>query len=908
MKVRNQNPPCLALRFLAWFCPPSLYESIEGDLMEQFEQDIKIVGEKKAKRRFVWNVIKFFRPGILLRNRFTIQLMNMILISNYFKVSYRYLAKNKTFAAVNIIGLAMGMAAALLIYEYVNYEKSYDGFHAEAPNIYRVTTEWNATITPEDKRATTVPWSGPGAKESFPEVLEFTRFAPLHQMTGDNSLRYKEMDIEGTAMYLADPGFLKMFSFPLIEGDPHTALSNPHQIILTESIAKKYFGDESPLGKMLFMNTHDNLSGNDFNVTGVIQDPPANSHMDFDFLISYSSMWPGLSDGSTYWHWDNTYCYLKLHPTANALELEKKIAAQRVKQFGKDFDVWKDVLEFKLQPLQDIHLYSKLKGELSINGDGRALDFLAIIGIFILLCGYINYINLSTVKAIGRRTEIGVRKVVGSTKTQLTLQLLIESLIINLLSLGLALVIARICSPLMEVVFNIQWPKLGMENMTLQFWSAVLFIVLVGTFLSALYPAFIMTSFRPAEVLKGTVPISLSKGSRWTIRKPLTVVQFIFCIAFATGTFALYQQLKFMKEHDMGMNMDHVVAIRGYGFQSYKSYRDFKAKLSASSLVGSVSSSSAAPGEEIIMLSLKPKIKTANNSNLVEVKVVSVDEDFFKTLDVKFSAGRDFDFNSSTEKDAVILNEAAAFQLGHKDVSTILGQTIYNGIEHLPFKETPGNVVGVIKNYNQRSLHNPYEPIVYVPNWIDGNQLGWNKFFYLIKLSPSASNENISTALNEIKQTWNSTSPEHPFNYFFLDSHFDNQYKSETAFSSLFFFFSAFAIFIACLGLFGLVAFSTLQRTKEIGIRKVLGASVQNILMLLSKDFVVLILIAAAIAIPLVALGLQSWLQSYPFRISLGLWLLTVPLLLIAALSLITIVLKSMKVAMANPVDNIRYE
>lgn len=904
--IDDVQPPKWALALLRSICPNQLYEEIEGDLIQKFNRDVKRLGEAKAKRRLVWNVVRFFRPEIVLRNKISMDLFNITLLGNYFKISYRYLARNKTFAVVNVLGLALGMASALLIYKYVRAERSYDTFHKAAANIYRVTTEWNASLTPQDKRATTVPWSGPGVKEAFPEVIEYTRFAPLATMTGNNSVHYKGKEIDENRIYLVDPGFLKIFSFPLFEGDDRSALSNPHQIIVTESIARKYFGNESPLGKSLFIDTHENLTGNDYKVTGVIGDPPLNSHMSFDFLISYPSMWAGLNNGSTYWHWDNTYCYLLLRPDADVRLLERKISDLRVKQFGNEMGGWNDIIEFKLQPVKDIHLFSFLKGEISLNGDGRSLHFLVVVGISILLSAYINYINLSTVKAVERRIEIGIRKVVGSSKVQLSFQLVVESVVINIMALILAVAIAGISGPVLENLFNIQWPEVDLGFPPTSFLLGVLGLVTAGTLLSALYPAFVMTSLKPAEALKGRKPASIGGGNRWTLRRSLTVLQFIFCIVFTIGTFVLYQQLKFMKNHDLGMNMDKVIAVKAYGFQQYSSYKSFKAKLSSSSLISSVGSSSAAPGDEIVMLGLRPKVSVGEKADLTELKMISVDEDFFKTLNVEFIAGRNFDPSSKTESDAVILNETAAKLLGYEDPVKIVNQRL----KHL--RQTENEVIGVIKNYHQLSLKNSLEPIVFVPNfvpnWIPENNLGWNKFYYFVRLNSAIQYEDITQVITEMERAWNASAAKHPFSYFFLDSYFDNNYRSDTTFSSLFLFFSSFAIFIACLGLFGLVAYTTLQRTKEIGIRKVLGASVQNILMLVSKDFVKLIVIAAVVAIPLVGFGLQEWLESYAFRIRMEVWLFAYPLLLIFILAYVTVVLKSIKVAVANPVESIRYE
>ena len=826
--------------------------------------------------------------------------MNLVMLRSYFKISYRHLAKNKTFAAINILGLAVGMAAALLIYEYVSFEKSFDTFHTQADQIYRVTTEWNKSITPEDKRATTVAWSGPGVKEEFPEVLEYARFAPMESFTGYNAVSYNKTEINENEIYLADPGFLKIFSFKLLKGDINKALADPTNVVITERIAKKYFQGRDPIGKELFIDTHGNLAENNFKVTGVVQDPPDNSHINFDFLISYNVIHKDLHNGSTYWHWDYTYAYLLLHPKADVKALERKMSALRLAKFGKEMEYYKDAIDFKLQPIKDIHLFSSLKGELKINSDGRSLYFLMLVGICIILSAYINYVNLSTVKAVERRTEIGIRKVVGSSKGQLTLQLLVESFVLNILAVFIAFILFRFSVPLIEQLFNIQWPSWRMSFISVDFILFVVIILLAGIVLSALYPAFVLTSFKPAEVLKGKGPGS--SGERgWNLRKSLIVLQFVFCIAFTVGTYALYQQMKFMKSYDLGMNIEQVVAVQGYGFQSYEVYEKFRSELSGPSFVRSVGASSSAPGEEIIQLSLKPKVAVAGQaSSGRELKMVMIDEDYFNTLEVKFIAGRNFDKSVNTDGKSVIINEAALTQLGFKDPQEILNESL-RGLDEKDLK-----VIGVIKNYNQRSLKSGYEPIVFLP--MKSNNFGWNKRYFFVRLSPARNLEQRQDQISEIQKAWKSVSPEKPFQYFFLDSHFDQQYKADTAYSSLFLFFATLAIFIACLGLFGLVAYTTIQRTKEIGVRKVLGASVQNILTLLSGDFIKLIIVAMIIAVPSVIWGLRYWLDQYAFRISLSVWLFIIPLFSIFMIALLTIVLKSLKVATANPVDSLRYE
>jgi putative ABC transport system permease protein len=810
------------------------------------------------------------------------------------------MARKKMLTAISILGLAFGLTAVLLIDAYVRHEKSYDTFHKDHATIYRVTTEWNNTVTPSDKRATTVPWSGPGVAEAFPEVLAYTRLTPLFKMTGDNAVIYKNKAITESGLFLADPGFLKIFSFELLKGDPASALNAPGSIIITETIAKKYFGNEDPLGKALYIDTHGNLSGNDFKVTGVIQDAPSNAHFHYDFLISYTSLWEALNSGSTYWHWDNTYCYLLLHPEADAEALQKKITDIRVAQFGKDFRDYNDVVDFKLQPLTDIHLFSSLKGELSLNGDGKYLYLLIVVGFCILFSAYINHINLSTARAIERRTEIGVRKVAGSSKRQLMIQLLIEAILINGIAFVLAFIFARLGAPLMERLLNIHWPRIHSPFHSLAQFSSLMAILAAGVLLSAWYPALIVTAVKPADALKGN---KITGTTRWTIKKYLVIAQFIFCIVFTSATFILYRQMQFMRHHDLGMNMDHVVTVQGYGFQPNAMAENFKKQLSSSSSITSIGSSSAVPGDEITELGLRPKVKIDGEADAQEVKLITVDEDFFKTLDIEFLAGRNFERGSGSEKDAVILNEAAMDLLGSTDPHPAV-LTFQQG-----FRQGNATIVGIIKNYHQRSLKNKHEPIAFVPNWV--HDFGWNKRYYFIKFTidpHTHAPDPFKPILSEIENAWHLSNPGYPFHYFFLDSHFNYQYKTDHTFSAIFFLFSAVAIFITYLGLFGLVTYITAQRTKEIGIRKVLGASVRSILMLLSLDFLKLILLATIVGIPLVWWASHQWLDTYAFRTHLNPWMFTIPLILIFLLAFGITILRSIKIAVSNPVDSIRYE
>ena len=822
--------------------------------------------------------------------------MNRSLLTNYLTITIRQALRDKLSAIISIVGLGLGIAATLIIADYVGYEKSFDTLHSNYERIYRVTTAWNVHETPDDVRATTVQWSGPGVKALFPEVENFTRVMPVSRMTGDNAVHYGNTTLNGPDIILADPGFLTMFSFKLIDGDVNTALSEPRSVVITESVARKYFNNEDPIGKALVIGTHDNLNGDDFRITGVISDAPANSHFRYDFIVSYSSMWKGLDDGSTYWHWDNTYCYLLLHPNTDVEGLGRKMTSQRVQLFGSEMGGWNDKIDFHLQPLSDIHLFSSLKGEIGINANGRYLYFLIILAACILLCACINYINLSVARAIKRQTEIGIRKVTGSTRMQLMTQLGIETLLVVSISVVFALVAIQVTVPLLETMFNIPWHGLWAGSVTPATFLMISGVLLLMLVVSMLYPASVISSVKPATVLKAT---RFPGSHGWSTRRYLIVAQFFFCIVFTVGTWLLFSQLNFIREHDPGFEREQVLVVRSYGFQKYTSYQSFRQSLINQDGIVAVGKSSAAPGDEVIDLALRPKISLAGTTASHEVKLIQADEGFFDVLNVGFVTGRAFNESIPTDKESVIINEATAKILGFIHPADALMKPI-NGL-----LEKQAIVIGVVKNYNQRSFKTPFEPIVFMAPW--RGDYGWNKDYYFVKLKATTS-EDYQDLTNKIELAWKASAPSMPFSHFYLDDHFEKQYQADRAFIGLFTMFSGFAVFITLAGLSAVVATVAAQRTREIGIRKVFGATLQNILTLLSMDFVKLMTFAALLAIPMVVIAGREWLNTFAFRINLRAELFIWPAAGLFSVVLLIVLFRSAKAAITNPVDSLRHE
>lgn len=594
-----------------------------------------------------------------------------------------------------------------------------------------------------------------------------------------------------------------------------------------------------------------------------------------------------------------------LNDHADPAILEQKISQLRIEEFGDDLGVWNDVIDFKLQPLKDIHLFSGLKGEMNINGDGLSVSFLTIIGICILLSAYMNYVNFAAVKAVERKTDIGIRKVMGSTSWQLAAQLLLESAMLNMVAVVLAIVCCFLChSFLIEFTGakSLNFIQMVLAPQTLR---CIALVLTAGIVCTSLYPVLMLTSFNPAHVLRAGKVTSRSAGG--DLRKSLIVVQFIVGIVFTVSTYAAYQQLQYVKDLDMGMDINNVMVVKGFGAQPYSSYENFKSKLEAYPSIRAVGTSSSTPGEEIINLSLRARVAIKGGRSLVdkEIKLVTVDGDFFKAMEVKFLSGRSFDESIPSDKEGVILNETAAKILGYQDPREATNDNLTWGRSIMGAGSQSG-IIGVIQNYHQLSLKNAFEPLGFITS--KSHEWQWNKRYYFVRFENLSTKADLRSVMSSIERSWKSAVRDEPFNYFFLDQYFDRQYKSDAAMNVLFIAFSIIAIIIACLGLFGLVAYTTLQRTGEIGIRKVLGASVESILVLLSADFIRLMLVATILSIPLIMWGLRLWLNRYVFRMELTWWLFAFPVAVTFLIALLTVTLESMRLARRNPVDSLRHE
>ena len=826
------------------------------------------------------------------------------MVKNYIKIAWRILLRQKYFSLINILGLAVGMAACLLIVQYLSFELSYDNFYSNGSRIYRIKHQNYSQGNLIENMPKTYSAVGPAMKKEFPEVQDMARVSPgeglvISQQPGGSMIAFNEHNL-----YFVDASFLKIFSFPMMEGSVNS-LANENSVVITEKTAEKYFPNQDALGKTLKIQQQ--VSGTDITatVTGVCKDVPANSHLQFDFLVSYN-----LKDGD--WVYPDSYTYVLLSPNTKAKALEAKLPAF-VKKYtslssdktNSSFTQGKSNLSnisLSLQPLRDIHLYSNLSQEISIGGNGKLVWFLGVIAVLILLIAYINYLNLSTGKIIERAKEVGIRKVMGSQRIQLIKQFLFESLLVNIFGFVAAIVIVLLCMPWFSTICGV--------DLHFTLWNDFSFILgfigclVLGVALSALYPALVLSNYKPIEILKGKFSNSTKSIA---LRKGLVVFQFVATITFMVGTMVVYQQVNYMRSEEnkaMDMNQTLVVVapqnVRASDQDNADyAYKDsvFQTEILRNPSIKDISSSSSIPGQNIgFIMSYTSHAQTANEKSL-RLSTMEIGSRFIDQFKIKLVAGKTLANDSWDRKTpAMMLNVAAVASLGFKDAKDAIGKLVEtrNGRG----KRFQNEVVGVIQNFHQNSLKEAFSPIVF--RLSDPN----STTHYEIKLAAN----NLPATIAQIGKTFKKVYPASGFEYFFLDDFFNEQYKVEQHFGEVFSLFAGFAIFVACLGLFGLTLITITQRIKEIGIRKVLGATIPDLLLLISKDFIGLIFIANIIALPLSFWGGYTWLQGYAFRISLNGWYFIIPMVAVLLIALLTVSYQAVKAALANPITALRSE
>jgi putative ABC transport system permease protein len=802
------------------------------------------------------------------------------MILNYLKIAIRNILKNRGFNLINIFGLSIGMMASLFISLWVLDELSYDKFHEYADRIYRIAwqSENPQTRTPHPMTYQLV--------NDMPEVENAVSITPVWGAGLTRPTRtVKQGDIhyEENGIYAADTTFFQVFTFPLIKGDPGKALKDVGGLVITEDMARKYFGEEDPMGKMLIINFGMDIP---FVITGVMKNIPRNSHFHFDFLISYIST-KSVETGEFYeWSDFGHYNYLLLSKNASPEDLEKGMDEWMGQYWNWSEEARTEfqngTIGFKLQPLTDIHLHSNIRWELENNGNITYVYIFISLAIFIVLIACINFMNLSTARASKRASEIGLKKTIGASRTQLIIQFYVEAFMAALLAMIIGIVFFEFLTPLLNSLtgkmFHIQYRDPLVLMMLFLF-------VIICTLLAGTYPAIILSGYKPANILRGIKPGS---GQRVSFRNILVIFQFAVSTFLIIGTLIISSQLKFLKNQKLGLMSEQVLAIPIKDTLIQINYRSVKTEFLKNNSILNVSAVSNIPGQSFN----QNPIQWKEDDDYLNVSELSVDHDFFATLGIALKEGRSFSLDRESDIEfAYILNEEAASFFDWE--SPIEQEVIWYDDE----VTRNGKVIGVVEDFHFQSLHKAIEPIII--------HLQPDVFnYFLIKISP----DHMAESIDYLKNTYEDLDPNNDFSYFFLDDEFAGLYQSEERVEAVFSYFTFLSILISCLGLFGLSAFEAERRTKEIGIRKVNGATMVNIISLLSRDFSRWVVIAFVIACPIGFFMMKDWLKNFAYRISISWWSILFAGVLVILIALIAVSYQAIKAARRNPVETLRYE
>jgi len=800
---------------------------------------------------------------------------------NYLKTAIRNITKHKGYSFINIAGLSIGMACCILIIIFIMTELSFDKFHEKADNIYRLGL--NATL---GERIINMPVSnnpaGPVLVRDFPEVENSVRF---RGRSGNYAVSYQDRQFNEEKIFYADHTVFEVFTFPMLLGDPKTALTTANSLVLTESTAEKYFGDEDPIGKMLRFNNME-----DFTITGVCEDTPFNSHITFNMLCSFETLAVQNRRMMDIWLNFNNYTYLLLKDGSNAKDLEAKFPALAEQYMGRQLKALGGTIDLFLQPLPSIHLHSQLEGEIQGNGNILYVYIFAAIAIFILLIACINFMNLATARSATRAREVSLRKVVGANRGELIRQFLGETVFYSLVALAIALLLVKLALPFFSSISGIemQFSPSEMPWLLPTFLGLILFVGLAA----GSYPALFLSSFQPAAVLKG----SIKSGKAATrFRSILVVSQFIISIVLIIGTSIILNQIRYMKKKDLGFTKTNVLVSEIRDAKLRRSMESIKTQLLQVPGVVSVTSSDIVPGGQPNVSVCIPEGLSEEQSQIMEN--FDVDHDFFTTMGIELILGRNFSQEFGTDKEeAVIVNEAAVKKFGWDDPIGKIIKMPSNQSSEQNMQFADSKVVGVVKDYHLSSLHKVIAPQVL--EYDDDNR----------SLSIKIEAANQAATLGLIKAKWAEIDPSRPFLYSFLDETFDSQYRAEERLSDIFASFTVFAIFIACLGLFGMASYTAEQKTREIGIRKVLGATVPGVITLLSKEFVKLLVVANLVAWPIAYIVMNNWLRNFAYRSGITLWIFLLTGLSALAIALLTVSYQSVRAALLDPVNAIKYE
>jgi putative ABC transport system permease protein len=888
---KNISPPEWADKLLKVLLPDDLAEELQGDMHEQFEVQVQELGLTKARWLYVWEVLRFCRPYYLKRRYMaqsehnyyysTVSPFSLIMIRNYFTIAWRNLLRNKAFSAINIFGLAIGISCFMLIGVFVTNELSYDRHVANAEHIYRVnlavTGNGNVALYPNADYAV-----GDGIKNTYPEVKDFTRVSQAVDFVKYENNQFKEQH-----MAFAEANFMRMFSIPLLAGNPEKALVEPNSIVLSKAMATKYFGEQDPIGKSLAIGTQQTA----YKVTGIFDKVPDNSHFHFDAFLSMST-----------WHitnptWSNLgpYTYIELDKNADPKKLEAKfpqlVMKYVVPEIQKDMGISLaeaqksvDTFRFLLKPLTDLHLYGDTKYEIEPGGDIQYVYIFSALAVFILLLACINFTNLSTAQSARRSKEVGIRKVMGSVKKQLVLQFLAESVVLTSFAMLFAYALIFLFLPYFNQLANTQVGFLFFFQYKVI--AALVLVSFISGIIAGVYPAFFLSSFNIIQTLKGA--LFAAGRNKKPLQSSLIVFQFTISTLLIIATIVVYQQLSHMQNKKLGYDKDQVLFMPDSRVLGNNQLA-FQEQLKNDKRVVSASISRMVPGNTNLNgTQIYPKDENGNGVE-IHIDIFNVDYDYINTLGMKMKLGRAFSKEFSTDSAGVIINESAVRELGWKDKNPI-GRTIVRSGQH-EFK-----VLGVVQDFNYASVKQKVAPAMLM--------LGRNYGGMVVKINTA----DVNGFLTDLRKQWDSFNPAAPIEYYFLDEKFASLYASEQRTQQIFSAFAVLAIIIACLGLFALSTFMIEQRKKEVGIRKVLGASVNGIVQLLVKDFLILVFISILIATPLAWYAMNQWLQDFAYKINLQWWMFALAGILAVVIALLTVSFQGIRAALMNPVKSLKSE
>ena len=882
----NKRPPKYALKFFRWFCHPDYAEDIEGDLYEKYERNIQNCTKRKADWRFFLTILSLFRPNLIRSITINNQLIHPAMFRQNVKIGYRSLLKNKSYSAIKIGGFAIGIAAFLLITLFVQEELSYDQHYKYGDRIYRLLNVEKGTGD-FDKWTAFPAQIGQLLNEDFPEIEKAGRLIPYDWHLAGNNLvsseNYRQNNYEEGFAYV-DASLLEVLEIPMVYGSQKDALVKPNTIVLSKKMADKYFPDEDPVGKDLIINGVEDYP---FIVGGVMENFPTNSHLQFDFFLTLTDIefWPG---EQTNWCCSNYNPYIKVRPDTDILTLEKKLLAIRdnyvVPHLLKEKNTYAEKaatdLSYELQAIKDIHLKSAGIGDIFVHGDIKIARLFGIIAIFILLLAGINFINLFTAKSANRAKEVGVRKVVGSFRSNLVQQFLTESTLFSAISVIIGTGLAWFSLP----YFNLLSGKaLTIPWTTLWFIPALGGLAILIGILAGLYPAFYLSAFKPIDVLKG----KLSQGSKnSTLRSSMVIFQFTTSIILVVSAFVVYNQMHFILTKKLGFDKEQVIMIQGANTLKDK-LPLFKEELRRLSSVEAVTSSNYLPvsgtkrDQNQFWKAGRKELDTG-----VGTQAWWVDEHYLSTMKMNLLEGRVFSKEIASDSSAIIINQTLAKKLG---LDNPVGKQVMNW--------QTWDVIGVVEDFHFESMKGGIGPLAFIYGG-DGGSI----------VSGRIQGENMTQSLVAIQTVWDEMMPNQPLRYTFLDESYARMYEDVQRTGNVFATCAGLAILIACLGLFGLSTFMAEQRSKEISIRKILGASMTNLFQLLTVNYIKLVGIATLIGIPVAWYMMQIWLQDYAYKIELTWWFFVIYGLLVILIALVTVSRQALKLSFANPSEFLKGE